>query len=153
MHFARHIYQSAPLGSPIKYGNGEPRPPERFTRKLRAWEHEIGTGRLVERTPASANLPAMFTLHLGDFGSEGVIIMVVRRLFSTASRNPFEIVETPKPGMVRVLTGTGHREELRFLAPDMAGAERWMEAHHYSDMRVEVVPDPDPVVLPTPKAA
>jgi len=148
MHTARHIYETAPLGSLIAYANGEPRPPERFKRKLRAWENENGTGRLVERQAGFGSSLATFTLHLGDFGSEGVIIMVVRRLFSADSAKPFEILETPKPGMVRVLTGHGEREELRFLANDMAQAERWMADNRYSGIRAEIVPNPDPVVLP-----
>jgi len=40
---AQHIYTSAPLGSLIRYSNGKPRPPARFRRKLRAWEHENWT--------------------------------------------------------------------------------------------------------------
>lgn len=148
MHSARQVYETAPLGSLIAYSSGTPRPPERFTRKLRAWENENGTGRLVERRQATGSFPPTFTLHLGDFGSEGVIVMVVRRLFGTDSAKSFEIVETPKPGMVRIVTGIGDREELRFLAPDMPGAERWMAEHRYTGMRAEIVPDPDPVVLP-----
>lgn len=148
MHTARQVYETAPLGSLIAYANGEPRPPERFKRKLRAWENENGTGHLVERQAGFGSSPATFTLHLGDFGSEGVIIMVVRRLFSADSAKPFEIRETPKPGMVRVLTGHGEREELRFLANDMAQAERWMADNRYSGIRAEIVPDPDSVVLP-----
>lgn len=148
MHTARHIYETAPLGSLIAFRSGEPRPPQRFTRKVKAWEQENGTGRLVERQPGFGTSPATFTLHLGDFESEGVIIMVVRRLFSADSAKPFEILDTPKAGMVRVLTGHGEREELRFLASDMAQAERWMAEHHYSGIRAEIVPDPDPVVLP-----
>ncbi|MDB5726061.1 MAG: hypothetical protein JWQ16_2815 [Novosphingobium sp.] len=153
MHTARHIYDNAPLGSRIAYSSGEPRPPERFTKKLRRWDNENGTGRLVERHHGAGSHSATFTLHLGDFGSEGTIVLVVRRLFSADSAKRFEILEVPKPGMVRVLTGHGDREELRFLAPDMANAERWMAENHYSDMRVEIVTDPDPVALPDTKAA
>lgn len=153
MHTARHIFLNAPLGSRIAYGNGEPRPPERFKRKLCTWENENGTGRLVERQQGSGSHPATFTLHIGDFGSKGTIVMVVRRLFSAESTKPFEILETPRPGMVRVLTGHGNREELRFLAPDMVSAEHWMAEHQYSGMRAQVVTDPDPVLLPTAEAA
>ncbi|EZP69562.1 hypothetical protein BV96_04102 [Sphingomonas paucimobilis] len=46
---AQSIYDTAPLGSLIRYSNGEPRPPERFTRKLKAWNNDNGIGRLVER--------------------------------------------------------------------------------------------------------
>lgn len=48
---AQSIYDTAPLGSLIRYSNREPRPPERFTRKLRTWNNENGLGRLVERYP------------------------------------------------------------------------------------------------------
>lgn len=153
MHTARQVYATAPLGSLIRYSSGEPRPPERFTRKVRAWENENGTGRLVERQIGSAGCPDAFTLHIGDFESEGVIIMVVRRLFSADSAKPFEIVETPKPGAVRVLTGIGDREELRYLAPDMPSAECWMADNRYTGMRAEVVGDLDPVMLPQARAA
>lgn len=148
MHSARHVYESAPLGSLVRYSNGEPCPPERFKKKVRAWEYANGTGRLVERHPASGMSPASFTLHLGGFESEGTVIMVARRIYSCEDDAPFEIVETPKPGMVRVLTGHGSREELHFLAPDMASAERWMASNRFGEMRVEVVPYPDPVVIP-----
>ena len=41
---AQYIYDTAPLGSLIRYSNGEPRPPERFRRKLAAWNNDNGTG-------------------------------------------------------------------------------------------------------------
>lgn len=153
MHTARQVFETAPLGSLIRFASGEPRPPERFTRKVRAWESENGTGRLVERQNGSGSYPPTFTLHLGDFESEGIIVMVVRRLFSVDSSKPFEIVETPKPGAVRVLTGIGDREELRYLAPDMASAERWMADNRYTGMRAEIVGDHDTVTLPQARAA
>ena len=72
---ARSIYETAPLGSLIRFSNGEPRPPARFSRKLRAWGEENGTGRLVERVPgysgASYRSPPTFVLHLGNFGRDG----------------------------------------------------------------------------------
>ena len=43
---AQHIYDHAPLGSLIKYADGAPKPPARFTRKLRDWESRNGVGRL-----------------------------------------------------------------------------------------------------------
>jgi hypothetical protein len=145
MNTALQIFEDAPLGALVTYNNNEPRPPERFTRKLAAWKAENGTGRLVERSSGSDRMPATFTLHIGNFGSEGTIIMTMRTVFSVDSRKTFSIVETPRPGMVRVLTGNGGDEELRHLAPDMASAERWMASNRYSGMRVEVVSDPGEV--------
>ncbi|WP_263588852.1 hypothetical protein [Sphingopyxis sp. GC21] len=120
---------------------------------MRDWERENGSGRLVARAPASDRLPATFTLHLGNFGSKGVIIMVMRRQFDTDSAELFEIAELPKPGMVRVLTSHGDREELLHLAADMGSAERWMEANDYSNMRAEIVSDPSAAPCAEAKAA
>ena len=102
---AQHIYDSAPLGSLIRFSNGEPRPPARFTRKLRAWNEENGMGRLVDRSAGRAGVypsPATFSLHLGNYGSQGTIVMVVRRIYTVDSALQFEIAEQPKAGMVRI---------------------------------------------------
>lgn len=149
---AQRIYDTAPLGSLIRFSNGQPRPPARFSRKLKAWNNDNGMGRLVERSPehigTNYRSPATFTLHLGNYGSQGTILMVVRRHYSVESVLNFEIAEMPRPGMVRILTPIGDREELQYLAPDMASAETWMAEHRYHRIRAEVVPDPDPVMLP-----
>jgi hypothetical protein len=151
--FAQDIYDTAPLGSLIRYSNGEPRPPERFTRKLKAWNNDNNIGRLVERTAEEVRptyrSPASFCLHLGNYGSQGIIAIIVRRHYSVESPLHFEIAETPKPGIVRVLTSHAGRDELRFLAPDMTSAQDWLDRNRYSDARFEVVNDPDPVVLPS----
>lgn len=150
---AQSIYDTAPLGSLIRYSNGEPRPPERFTRKLKAWNNDNGIGRPVERAAEAIRptwrSPAGFCLHLGNYGSQGIIAIVVRRHYSVESTLHFEITETPRPGMVRVLTSLGGRDELRFLAQDVRTAEAWLERNHDSNARLEIVGDPDPVVLPS----
>jgi hypothetical protein len=150
---AQHIYDTAPLGSLIRFSNGEPRPPVRFSSKLRAWNDQNGMGRLVERSPARCGAtyrsPATFCLHLGNFGSEGIITLVVRRHYTVDSTLHFEIADTPKPGMIRVLTRFGGRDEFHFLTPDMVSAEHWMAMNRYGNMLAEIVADPDPVVLPS----
>lgn len=145
---ARHIYETAPLGSLIRYGNGQPRPPEHFKRKVRAWQNENGAGRLVKRRPATDTRPATLTLHLGDFESDNIIIMVAHKHFDLDGTETFELIEPPMAGTVRVLTRDGDHDELRYLAPDMTAAEQWMKEHRYANMRVEVVPYPDPVSVP-----
>lgn len=150
---AQYIYDTAPLGSLIRYSNGEPRPPERFRRKLAAWNNDNGTGRLVERYPGQVTdnyrSPAHFMLHLATYGSQGVIVMTVRRAYSVESPLNFEIVDTPKSGQVRVLTSFQGKDELRHLAADMASAEAWMRDNPYSGMRAEIVTDADLAVLPS----
>jgi len=148
---AQHIYDSAPLGSLIRFSNGEPRPPARFTRKLRAWNEENGLGRLVDRSAGRAGAypsPATFSLHLGNYDSQGTIVMVVRRIYTIDSALQFEIAEQPKAGMVRIISRRDGREELHHLAPNIAAAEAWSAAHRYHGAVMEVVPDLDPVIPP-----
>lgn len=140
---AKIIFEHAPLGALIRYSNGEPRPPERFKRKVRAWDQENGAGRLITKTPAQQHptylLPAGFTLNEGNYGSDGVIVLVVNRSYSVNSKLNFEIVEEPQPGAVRVLTSFQGVDELQHLAPDMASAEAWLTEHRYSGARLEIV--------------
>lgn len=140
---ALHIFEHAPLGAHIRFSDSEPRPPARFNRKLAAWENYNGTGRLTAKQPrrliGSHWMPAGFQLHLGDYGSGGITIIVVTRHYQLASPLAFEIIEVPQAGMVRVLTEWNGTIEMRHLAPNMASAEAWAAGHHYSDMRFEVV--------------
>lgn len=149
---AQHIYDTAPLGSLIRFSSQTPRPPERFARKLRAWNNDNGIGRLVirssEHVGATYRSPASFALHLGNYGSHGIIAIVVTRHYSVESPLHFEISELPQAGMVRVLTSFNGRDELRFLAPDMKSAEALLASNHYADARLEVVGNSDPAVLP-----
>ena len=95
---AHIVYESAPLGSVIRYTDGAAKPPARFTKKLAAWASRNGAGRLLKEPPkarATYCSPAYFTLHEGDFGQEGIIVVSVRRTWSVESDLRFEIVESP----------------------------------------------------------
>lgn len=48
------IIDAAPLGALIRYTDGSPKPPARFTKKLAAWERSNGVGRLVKKEPPRA---------------------------------------------------------------------------------------------------
>lgn len=78
---AQHLFDTAPLGALVAYSDGIPRPPARFSRKLAAWRRFNGVGRLDEKTPAvlrgAHEVPARFTLHVGDYGSYGTLVMTV----------------------------------------------------------------------------
>ncbi len=141
------IYCHAPLGAKIRISNGEPRPPDRFRRKIQAWENDNGTGTLVEFSPGcesgTYSSPPTFALHLATFSSGGIQILVVRRIYSIASKLDFDILERPRCGMARVLTVTGEGDELRHLAADEAAARAWLTEHHYHNARIEEVGDPD----------
>jgi len=139
---AQHIYDTAPLGALIRYSNGEPQPPARFKRKVRAWEHFNGVGRLTQKQPGSAGrhyvLPASITLHVGSYGENGCIVLELSRSFHVGSDLTFTVAELPPVGAARVVTSWQEVDELRHLARDVAAAEAWLREHQYSNARIEV---------------
>lgn len=140
---ATTIIDTAPLGALIRYTDGSPKPPARFTKKLAAWERSNGVGRLVKREPPRPyptwTAPASFTLHEGNFASEGVILVTIMRSHSADSPLTFEVVEEPQPGQVRVLLDFGGSTELLHLAVSVAAAELWIAREGYRNARLEVV--------------
>ena len=140
---AHIVYDSAPLGSVIQYSDGTPRPPARFRKKLSAWQSRNGTGHLMKKEPprtrATSSSPAYFTLHEGDFGEGGVVVISVRRTYSVESDLRFQIVERPSIGMVRVLQDLGDSPELLHLARDREAAGRWLASNRYSRAYLEEV--------------
>ncbi|TGR23120.1 MULTISPECIES: hypothetical protein [unclassified Mesorhizobium] len=140
---AHIVYDSAPLGSVIRYSDGTARPPARFRKKLSSWESRNGTGRLVKKEPprtrATYSSPGYFTLHEGDFGEGGVVVISVRRTWSVESNLRFEIVERPEIGMVRVLQDVGDSPELLHLSRDRVAADRWLATNPYSRAYLEEV--------------
>ncbi|BAI99005.1 hypothetical protein Sj15T_10020 [Sphingobium sp. TA15] len=145
---AQSIYDEAVLGATICYSDGTPRPPDRFKRKLRAWEARNGRGRLTRRSPGSRGsrpYPATFTLHEGNYGSEGVIILSVNRIFSVADERAFEIVDVPSPGAALVLHRWSDEPELLHVAADRAAAESWRDRHGYPNAYIEIVGEAESV--------
>jgi hypothetical protein len=140
---AHIVYDSAPLGSVIRYSDGTPKPPVRFRKKLATWESRNSTGRLIRKEPprerATYTSPACFTLHEGDFGQAGTVVLSIRRTYSVESDLRFEIVERPAIGMVRVLQDLGDSPELLHLASDREAAERWLAGNRYSRAWLEEV--------------
>lgn len=55
---AQTIFDTAPLGSVIRYSDGQPKPPESHRKKLAAWTDRNGVGRLVKKEPRHER-PAM----------------------------------------------------------------------------------------------
>lgn len=140
---AHIVYDSAPLGSVIRYSDGAPKPPVRFRKKLAAWERRNGVGRLIRKEPprerATYISPACFTLHEGDFGQAGTIVVSVSRTYIIESDLHFKVVERPAIGMVRILQDLGDSPELLHLARDHAAAERWLASNRYSRAYLEEV--------------
>ncbi len=137
------IIDTAPLGALIRYTDGSPKPPARFTKKLAAWERSNGVGRLVKKEPPRPyptwTAPDSFTLHEGNFSSEGVILVTIMRSHSVDSQLNFEVVEEPKAGQVRVLLDFGGSTELLHLASSVAAAELWIAKEGYRNARFEIV--------------
>lgn len=140
---AHTIYDCASLGSVVRYFDGAPKLPVRFRKKLAAWESRNSVGRLIRKEPPrdrpTYSSPACFTLHEGDFGQAGTVILSIRRTYSVESDLQFEIVERPAIGMVRVLQELGDSPELLHLARDREAAERWLANNRYSRAYLEEV--------------
>ena len=139
---AQSIYDEAPLGAHIRYSDGTPRPPERFKRKLLAWENRNGAGRLTQRSPEGTGqypYPATFTLHEGDYGSGDVVVLSVNKFFSVTDQRAFEVTSVPQPGAALVLQEWDGHRELLHVAADRATADAWLNRHGYSWAHVEIV--------------
>lgn len=140
---ATTIIDTAPLGALIRYTDGSPKPPTRFTKKLAAWERSNGIGRLVKKEPPRPyptwTAPASFTLHEGNFSSDGVILVTIMRSHSADSGLTFGVVEVPQPGQVKILLHFGGATELLHLAANQMAAELWIAREGYRNARLEVV--------------
>ena len=62
---ATTIIDTAPLGALIRYTDGSPKPPARFTKELAAWKRSNDVDRLVkkERPPTVSDLDHSGFLH------------------------------------------------------------------------------------------
>jgi len=132
---AQLIFDLVPLGAILKYSDGSPRPPERHRRKLAAWENRNSGGRLIRKQAeahvGNTTIPASITLHEGDYGSQGTIVLRVHRSFSVNSDWKFAVEERPAIGSVLVLDRAGDDAELVHLAANRAAAEEWLTRHGY----------------------
>lgn len=137
------IFDIVPLGSLVAYSDGSPKPPARFTEKLAAWERRNGVGRLVRKEPGrerpTYSSPPCFTLHEGDFGGSGGVIVTITRTYGIDSDLHFRVLERPRVGQVRVVQTVGENVELLHLAEDREAAELWLARAGYSRARLEEV--------------
>jgi hypothetical protein len=139
---AQSIYDEAPLGAHIRFTDGTSRPPERFKRKLSAWKDRNSSGQLTQRSSAGTGVfpcPATFTLHEGDYGSGGIVILSVSRVFAVTDQRGFEVTRVPPPGAALVVQAWDDHRELLHVAVDHTAAEAWLEQHGYHRAHVEIV--------------
>ena len=83
--------------------------------------------------------PSHFTLHEGNFSSDGIILVTIMRSHSADSGLVFEMAEEPKAGQVRVLLDFGGNTELLHLAESITAAELWIAREGYRNARFEIV--------------
>ncbi len=69
-------------------------------------ERSNSVGSLVNKEPTWTD-PAFFTLHEGNFSSEGIILVTIKRSHSADSPLTFEVIEEPKVEQVCVLLDLG----------------------------------------------
>jgi hypothetical protein len=145
---AQHIFDDTPLGSIIRYSDGSPKPLARFTRKLSLWERSNGSGRLIRKSPGrdvgNYPFPASITMHEGDLGGGGIVLIVLHRSFSVDTRLRFDVVETPALGSVQVLGQYGTGTELLHLAANYEAAASWLKQHTHSNVVLEEVKADEP---------
>lgn len=137
------IFDIAPLGSIVAWSDGSPRPPERHRKKLLAWKTRNSQGRLVrkqnERTRGTYVAQPDFTIHEGDFGSSGTIVLRVFRSFGLDSDLTFKVLQRPPIASVRIFDGPGENASLVHLAETREAAEAWLRTHGYPHAVLEDV--------------
>jgi hypothetical protein len=125
---ARHIYDSAQLGSLVRFYDGTPEPAARDRNKRAAWSNANGTGRLVRKTPASDLSVPGFKLHVGELGGE-LAIAQAHRAFLVSSDLRFAILAKPRRTQVAVLRDEGGILTLVHLARTVSDAESWLRTN------------------------
>lgn len=132
------IFATVPLGSIVAFSDGTERPPERFKRKLRDWQRDNGAGRLVAKKASEGRGEwdrDSVTLHLGDYGGGGTIVLRTFQTFNSASQRAFTVLEYIAAGRFVLLThsqfvGTEFKGSFATLEEARADIER---GHRYSD--------------------
>ncbi|MBX4899537.1 MULTISPECIES: hypothetical protein [Rhizobium] len=139
------IYDLVPIGSVVAWSDGNPRPPERFKKKLAAWQTRNSSGRLIRkegpRQSGNYASPGYFTLHEADFGGKNTIVMRIHRTFGLDSNLTFKVLERPALGSIRVFDRAGANAELVHLADNREAATAWLKVHGYPNAVLEEVTD------------
>jgi hypothetical protein len=133
---AQQLYDACPLGALVRFSDGAAEPPQRHRRKHAAWRSSNGTGRLVRKAPQKQTLPASFTLHVGDFGTDDVTVVKAYRVFAVTSPLSFAILDKPRPGQVALLHDDLGLPSLIHLADTEADARVWLAAHPRDTIRL-----------------
>ena len=138
------VFTLVPIGSIVSWSDGTPKPPERHKKKLAAWRTRNSSGRLIRKQPSqtrgSYTAPDCFTIHEGDHGSKGTIVLRVYRTFDVGACSlSFTVVERPAIGSVRIFDRAGEGAELVHVATDHPAAEEWLARHRHPHAVLEEV--------------
>ena len=133
---AQQLYDAAPLGAFIRFSDGAVEPPARHRRRYAAWRSSNGTGRLVRKAPQRNALPASFTVHVGDFGTDVITVVKAYRVFAVTSPLSFATLDKPRPGQAALLHDDLGMPTLVHLADTEADARVWLAAHHRDNIRL-----------------
>jgi hypothetical protein len=91
---------------------------------------------VVRKAPQKNGLPASFTLHVGDFGTDDVTVVKAYRVFAVTSPLSFVILDKPRPGQVALLQDELGQPALIHLADTEADARAWLTAHPHDKVRL-----------------
>jgi len=126
---AKELHALAPLGALVKFSDGTSRPPDRFNKKLRAWQHHNGQGYFIKADPGDPTKSyarPYFTLQ-----TENGSVLVVNQVFELDSNKTFEVTP-PTPGTI--IAGHTYRDvfEVRHVWPGgLREAQDWARAERY----------------------
>lgn len=116
---ASELHALAPYGALVKFSDGTPRPPERFKKKLRAWQGNNDAGYFTQAHPASAYGPGDFSLQTLNSA-----VLVLNRGFAVTSTKTF--IVSPRPaGTIIAYSEFEGRIEVRHVWPSVAHAHGW----------------------------
>jgi hypothetical protein len=139
---ATDLAAQAPLGSLVRYTDFAAEPPARFKNKHAVWKSRNNSGRLISVTPPDAGRTGSLTLHEGDYGAHGVVVVSFRKTFTLDTQLRFAVIAPPAPGSFAVLTRYRNTIELQHLAATEADALAWLERNPHGGATVEMVSAP-----------
>lgn len=139
---ATDLAAHAPLGAVIRFSDFTPAPPLRFKRKHAEWARNNSTGRLLSVRQGATPSDTTITLHMGDYGSHGVIVISTRKTFMGTSALRFSIIERPLPGSVAIIKEYGAERELLHLASSLEAAQSWLASNPHRGAKLQPYPLP-----------
>lgn len=137
---ATELAAQAPLGAVIRFSDFTPAPPIRFKRKHAEWARNNSTGRLISVRAGTTPSNTTITLHMGDYGAGGVIVISTRKTFMGHSALRFAIIAQPAPESVGIISDNAAERELLHLAPTQGAAQEWLASNRHRNTTLQTYP-------------